>query len=44
LKSLAIQNTHGMIRGEVQRWLRSRLATFEIDEVLLQMQRHSSVV
>ena len=43
LKSLAIQNTHGMIRGEVQRWLRSRLATFEIDEVLLQMQRHSSV-
>ena len=41
LKSLAIQNTHGMIRGEVQRWLRSRLATFEIDEVLLQM--HNSV-
>jgi hypothetical protein len=35
LKSLAIQNTFGMIRGEVQRWLRSRLATLEIDEVLV---------
>jgi hypothetical protein len=35
LKSLAIQNTYAMIRGEVQRWLRSRLVTFEIDEVLL---------
>lgn len=37
LKSLAIQNTHGMIRGEVQRWLRSRLTAFEIDEVLLML-------
>ena len=35
LKSLAIQNTFGMIRGEVQWWLRSRLATLEIDEVLI---------
>jgi len=35
LKSLAIQNTFGMIPGEVQRWLRSRLATLEIDELLL---------
>ena len=35
LKSLAIQNTFGIIRGEVQRWLRSRLATLEIDEVLV---------
>lgn len=41
LKSLAVQNTHGMVRGEVQRWLSSRLATFEIDEVTLQM--HNSV-
>jgi len=35
LRSLAIQNTFSMIRGEVQRWLRSRLATLEIDEVLV---------
>lgn len=35
LNSLAIQNTFGMIRGEVQWWLRSRLATLEIDEVLI---------